>query len=77
MISYRVLSLRLCIVPLVALIFSLGSSPASAEETAEKGKWVSLFNGKDLEGWTPKIRFYEYGENYGNTFRVEDGVLKV
>lgn len=39
--------------------------------------WVSLFNGEDLEGWTPKIRGYEYGENYANTFRVEDGVLKV
>ncbi|MGI9517478.1 MAG: family 16 glycoside hydrolase [Pirellulaceae bacterium] len=39
--------------------------------------WVPLFNGKDLEGWTPKIRGYESGENFGNTFRVEDGVLKV
>ena len=39
--------------------------------------WVSLFNGEDLEGWSPKIRGYEYGENYANTFRVEDGVLKV
>src|SRR5438477_11035388 len=39
--------------------------------------WVSLFNGKDLEGWTPKIRGYELGDNFGNTFRVEDGVIKV
>lgn len=44
---------------------------------AEEGKWRPLFNGKDLEGWTPKIRYHEAGENYGNTFRVEDGVLKV
>lgn len=42
----------------------------------EKG-WIALFNGKDLEGWTPKIRGYDLGENYGDTFRVEDGVLKV
>ncbi len=40
-------------------------------------QWVSIFNGKDLDGWTPKIRGYESGENFGNTFRVEDGVLKV
>lgn len=42
-----------------------------------KGKWISLFNGKDLSGWTAKIRGYPAGENFGNTFRVEDGVLKV
>ncbi len=41
------------------------------------GKWIPLFNGKDLEGWTPKITGYKLGENYGNTFRVENGVLKV
>jgi Domain of Unknown Function (DUF1080) len=39
--------------------------------------WISLFNGHDLTGWTPKIKGYELGENFGNTFRVEDGVLKV
>jgi hypothetical protein len=42
-----------------------------------EGRWIPLFNGKDLEGWTPKITGYEAGENYGDTFRVEDGVLKV
>ncbi|MCB9784905.1 MAG: DUF1080 domain-containing protein [Candidatus Omnitrophica bacterium] len=49
------------------------STPALAEE----GEWVQLFNGKDLEGWTPKIQGYPLGENFGNTFRVEDGILKV
>lgn len=39
--------------------------------------WQQLFNGKNLEGWTPKIRGYAFGENFGNTFRVEDGVIKV
>lgn len=42
-----------------------------------KGEWVQLFNGKDLTGWTPKIKGYPSGENFGNTFRVEDGVMKV
>ena len=41
------------------------------------GGWITLFNGKALTGWTPKITGYELGENYGNTFRVEDGILKV
>ena len=41
------------------------------------GDWIQLFNGKDLEGWTPKIRYQEFGEDPKNTFRVEDGVIKV
>ena len=45
--------------------------------SAAEGEWVSLFNGKNLDGWTPKIRHHAAGENYGNTFRVEDGLLKV
>ena len=47
-----------------------------AQEAPNEG-WVSLFNGKDLEGWTPKIAGYPLGENFANTFRVEDGVIKV
>ena len=38
---------------------------------------MQLFNGKNLDGWIPKIKGYPLGENYGNTFRVEDGVMKV
>lgn len=36
-----------------------------------------MFNGKDLEGWDIKIAGYELNDNFGNTFRVEDGLLKV
>ena len=38
-------------------------------------KWVSLFNGKNIDNWKPKISGYKLGENFGNTFRVEDGIL--
>lgn len=44
---------------------------------AEPTDWQQLFNGKDLTGWTPKIRGYALGDNFGNTFRVEDGNLSV
>lgn len=50
---------------------------AQNETKEESGDWVALFNGKDLSGWTPKIRGYALGENFGDTFRVEDGLLKV
>jgi hypothetical protein len=48
---------------------------AAAEIPTEK--WVSLFNGKDLNDWTIKIKGHPAGENYKNTFIAEDGVLKV
>jgi enterochelin esterase-like enzyme len=52
--------------------------PALAQAApADQEEWVSLFNGRDLTGWTPKITHHEVGENYGNTFRVEEGLLKV
>jgi len=41
------------------------------------GEWQQLFNGKDLTGWDVKIKGHALNENYGNTFRVEDGVMKV
>lgn len=43
----------------------------------KKEKWISLFNGKNLQHWTVKIHHHEVGDNYGNTFRVEDGIIKV
>lgn len=44
---------------------------------AEEEKWTPLFNGKDLTGWTPKFKGQELGVNYKDTFKVEDGVIKV
>jgi len=41
------------------------------------GDWQQLFNGKDLTGWDIKIKGHDLNENYGNTFRVEEGVMKV
>lgn len=39
--------------------------------------WVPLFDGKTLDGWTAKIRGYEYGNNFANTFRVVNGAIQV
>ena len=57
-------------------LFLLSLSAIFAQAPAG-GKWIQLFNGKNLDGWTPKITGFALGENYGNTFRVENGVLKV
>lgn len=61
--------------PLVRIALVLGltvSSPCHADQP-----WVSLFNGKNLDGWTPKFSGHAVGKNPFNTFRVEDGVIKV
>jgi len=50
---------------------------ADKNTTAADPKWEQLFNGKDLTGWTPKIRYHDLGDNYNNTFRVENGLLEV
>lgn len=53
------------------------SLPSGAADGEKESGWIQLFNGKDLTGWTPKIRFEEFGEDPRQTFRVEDGVIKV
>ncbi len=42
-----------------------------------EANWQDLFNGEDLNDWTVKIRTHEVGENFANTFRVEDGMMQV
>jgi ABC-type molybdate transport system substrate-binding protein len=43
----------------------------------EAADWQPLFNGRNLTGWTPKIRGRALGDNYAETFRVVDGALAV
>lgn len=49
----------------------------AAPPAADAEDWMPLFNGRDLDGWTVKIRGHETGDNYADTFRVEDGLLTV
>lgn len=59
-----------------ALFVVLACCTCSTEQN--KGdQWISLFNGKDLEGWIVKVHHHEPGVNFGNTFRAEDGMIKV
>jgi hypothetical protein len=54
----------------LASVLVAGCAPATPE-------WTPLFNGEDLEGWTPKIRGSALGEDPAGTFRVEGGLLTV
>ena len=70
MIKYR-FSTILCVLLIGILLIH------SSQKTATKEKWVSLFNGKDLNDWFVKIHHHEVGVNFGNTFRVEENMIKV
>src|SRR3954471_22445670 len=49
---------------------------AAAKNNPDEKEWIQLFNGRDLKDWTPKFAQHDLGENYNDTFRVEDGFLK-
>lgn len=53
------------------------SQCASVKVNSDKEEWENLFNGKDITDWTTKIHHYEVGINHGDTFRVEDEIIKV
>lgn len=64
--------------PFLAFAMLLASSVSAGAQTApDSTDWVQLFNGRDLEGWDVKIAGHDLNDNFGNTFRVEDGLLKV
>ena len=52
-------------------------SPVEKPAAPEAPQWSQIFDGKSLDGWTFKINKYPLGENFGNTFRVEEGILKI
>lgn len=60
-----------------AMIAAVYACTDTAKDKTDKLEWTQLFNGKDLNDWTVKIAKHEVGENYANTFRVEDSLLKV
>ncbi|GEO07476.1 hypothetical protein AAE02nite_51400 [Adhaeribacter aerolatus] len=61
---------------LILLVF-FGTGGCIAQKNVGSGKWMQLFNGKDLNDWQVKITGYPLNENFGNTFRVQDGKMQV
>src|SRR5687767_12631005 len=57
------------------LAFICCTNDSQKEKISEN--WIQLFNGEDINDWNVKITGYPLNDNYGNTFRVEDSILKV
>ena len=60
----------LLVLAMAPMLFGLQNDPNRKE-------WKTIFNGKNLDGWVVKLNGHELGDNYGDTFRVENGVLRV
>ena len=60
-------------------IYGCGNDTGTAGISKDAGKeeWISLFNGKDLDGWDIKVTGEKLNENYKQTFRVEDSMLRI
>ena len=59
---------------MLMLILVCCSSPKKQEKEEQ---WIKLFNGKDINDWIVKVHRHDPGVNFGNTFRVEDEMIKV
>ena len=64
-------------VGVVTLLAIVAAGCAAGAQRSANQKWVQLFNGKNLDGSVPKFSALDLGVNYNDTFRVENGVLKV
>lgn len=63
------------LIALATLMYGCKESKTASDANTEE--WISLFNGKDLNDWDIKIAGHQVDDNYLNTFRVEDSMLRV
>jgi len=60
----------------IIIIMALAACKAPNKVISDNG-WITLFNGQNIDDWIVKVHHYEPGVNYGNTFRAENGMIKV
>src|SRR6185369_11630607 len=61
----------------LTIVFIAVLSSRCDKKESQAPAWSPLFNGKDLTGWDIKIAGHQLNDNYKNTFRVEDGMLRI
>jgi hypothetical protein len=65
------------VVGILAAAGCASTRSAAPTADADRKEWVQAFNGRDLTDWAIKFTHHPLGENFNETFRVEDGLLKV
>lgn len=68
---------RLTSVTILFAVIAIVCGCSNSKQSTANNKWIPLFNGKDMNDWFVKIHHHEVGVNFGNTFRVEDNMIKV
>lgn len=59
------------------LVLSTACASTQGTPAPKDDGWIQLFNGENLEGWRVKVAGYPLDDNHLDTFRVEDGLLRV
>lgn len=59
------------------IVVVLWITSCSSKKDSKEALWVPLFNGKDINDWIVKVHHHDVNVNFGETFRVEDGMIKV
>jgi hypothetical protein len=61
-------------------LLTLSLLPLAAQtdwRSAPAADWQTIFNGRNLDGWVVKLAHHDVGDNYADTFRVDNGVIRV
>lgn len=74
---FAISMITMLIVPAMSSLIAPEIVLAQKSSDPDKKEWIKLFNGRDLTGWDVKIAGYDLNDNFGDTFRVENGVMKV
>lgn len=64
----------------LAALLMLAALPPPVQtdwRAAPASDWQMLFDGRSLDGWVPKLAHHDVGDNYADTFRVENGAIRV
>ena len=72
--------MRNIIVAFLAVLITLLLAPScnnNEKKENSKEEWVPLFDGTDLTGWDIKVAGQPLNDNYKNTFRVQDSILRI
>ncbi len=64
------------LITVLTLMIQASVTPADWR-TAPRTDWQPMFDGRTLDGWVVKLAHHDLGDNYADTFRVADGVVRV
>ena len=64
------------LIALLTLLLLQSATPADWR-SAPPADWQPIFNGRNLDGWVVKLAHHDVGDNYADTFRVENGAIRV